>query len=216
MRHRRGRVHEQAPTARAPGERRVLVGGLGIDAERVLDARAQELAAVVQRAPTSRRGRTPPRRSRAPAPRASRCRVRANGGSRSFSPKVPSVVDCSRTCSPRDSVKRSGPRRRTRRRSPALSPTPVLRLVHLDARRRLGLGHENAEVRPGKLTQGQAKDARRERRDLDRPRLGSGAKAGRGPLDRTELGERRERRPVRLERVEHRRRDRPQRGARSS
>ena len=53
VRHRRRRVHEEPPRAlagaRAPRERRVLVGKAGVDAERVGDARVNELAALVER-----------------------------------------------------------------------------------------------------------------------------------------------------------------------
>ena len=45
------RVDEHGPPARAPGERGVLVSPLRVDAQRVVDTRAQELAALVQGPP---------------------------------------------------------------------------------------------------------------------------------------------------------------------
>ena len=43
-----GRVDEQAPALRAPGEGAALVGGFGIDPERVLDRGAEQLTAPVR------------------------------------------------------------------------------------------------------------------------------------------------------------------------
>ena len=170
VRHGRGGVHEQPPAARAPGERRVLVGGFGIDAERILDPRAQQLAAVIERPPflavTEHGLAALERQRREPARR--RCgRTRAGGAAR-------------RTCrrwsiaagpAPRRaSSRRSGPRRSSRRRSPALSPTPSS-VSSTSTSWRRGRGHQNAEVRSGRLPRVRRRMPGANAADLDRPRL---------------------------------------------
>ena len=111
--------------------------------------------------------------------------VRANGGSRSCSPKVPSVVDCSRICPPRASVKRSGPRRSSQAQIARPQPDAILRLVHLDARGGQGWPECRSPARTARPRVRRRMPGAKAATSIG-PASVPASKAGRGPLDRAE------------------------------
>ena len=166
VRHHAGRVHEHAPRAAAgagaPRERRVLVREAGVDAERILDLRMDELAALVERAEFLAEAVDRLARLRARTPRSTvrRARTRPNAGSRVQPRKCSSVIDVQhRRALPQQAEAQR--RRRRARASRRRWRTSTCRGAWLRRRARARAADDEAVVGPRVGTEAQAERAAR-------------------------------------------------------
>ena len=193
------RVHEQAPAARAPGERAVLVRRFGVDAERVLDPRAQQLAAPVQGSPLLAQ---PVDRLAAREPERHEPAIDRAGERRQ--PLRPAEMGIGRGGEQHLAAPLEAEAQRV-----ALQHQPQVaraqdRSFGLD-RGRIAGRHQHAVVGASRRAQRQTKDARCIGDRLERTRVGGTTQAARHALDRAELSHRRKRCPVRVERIDRHR-----------